>query len=105
MYIHTNTWIAGKNLKRQVYHQKMRFTAGLKGISDQDYEHAEKIFNIMEKKILGCYHDTHLKTDVSLLADVFETFRNTRLKNYNLDSAHFYTARGLVWKALFEDRC
>ena len=29
--IHTNTWMAGKNLKRQVYHWKMRFTV----ISDQ----------------------------------------------------------------------
>ena len=89
-------------MKRQVYHQKMRFTAGLKSISDQDHEQVEKIFNIMEKKILGCYHDTHLKTDVSLLADVFETFRNTRLKNYKLDPRHFYTAQGLVWQALLK---
>ena len=26
---HTNIWIAGRNLRRQVYHQKIRFTAGL----------------------------------------------------------------------------
>ena len=54
----------------------------------------------MERKALGCYHDTHLKTDVLLLADVFETFRNTCLKNYKLDPAHFYTAPGLAWQAL-----
>ena len=37
-----------------------------------------------------------------LLADVFEAFRNTGLKNYKLDPAHFYTASGLVWQALLK---
>ena len=74
----------------------------LKGISDQDYEHGQESWNTMEKKTLGCYHDTCLKTDVLLLADVFETFRNTCLKNYKLDPAHFYTAPGLAWQALLK---
>ena len=74
----------------------------MKGISDHDYEHAQKVWNIIEKKTLGCYHDTYLKTDVLLLADVFEIFRNTCLKNYKLDPAHFYTAPGLAWQALLK---
>ena len=72
----------------------------MKGISDQDHEHAQQVWNTMEKKTLGCYHDTYLKTDVLLFADVFETFRNTCLKNYKLDPAHFYVAPGLAWQAL-----
>ena len=68
----------------------------MKGISDQDYEHAQKVWNIMEKKTLRRYHDTYLKTDVLLLADVFETFWNTCLKNYKLDPAYFYTTPGLA---------
>ena len=29
VYTHTSTWMGGRNLRRQVYHQKMCFTAGL----------------------------------------------------------------------------
>ena len=29
----------------------------MKGISDQDHEHAQQVWNIMEKKTLGCFHD------------------------------------------------
>ena len=42
----------------------------MKSISDQDYEHPHQIWTITEKKALGCYHNTYLKTDVLLLADV-----------------------------------
>ena len=33
------------------------------------------------------------------MAIVFEVFRKVCLKNYGLDTAHFYTAPGLRWKA------
>ena len=33
----------------------------MKDISDQNYEHAQQVWNTMEKKTLGCYHDTFLK--------------------------------------------
>ena len=66
----------------------------MKSISDQDYEHAQQVWNIMEKKTLRCYHNTYLKTDVLLLTDVFKTLRNTCLGHYRLDPAHFYRATG-----------
>ena len=34
-----------------------------------------------------------------LLANVYEDFRDTCLKHYKLDPAHFYTSPGLAWKA------
>ena len=51
---------------------------------------------------LGCYHDTYLKTDVLVLTDVLEAFRNSCLKNYKLDPAHFFNALGLTWQALLK---
>jgi hypothetical protein len=48
---------------------------------------------------MGDYHDLYLKSDVLLLADVFENFRNVCLKAYNLDPCHFYTSPGLAWQA------
>ena len=68
----------------------------MKGISDQDFEHTQQVWNNMEKKTLGFCHDTCLKTDVLLLADVFETFRDTCLENYKLDPAYFYIAPRLA---------
>ena len=34
----------------------------MKGIRDHDYE--QQIWNTMEEKTLGCYHDTYLKTEI-----------------------------------------
>ena len=48
---------------------------------------------------MGEYHDLYLKTDTILLANVFKSFRNVCMENYGLDSAYFYTAPRLAWKA------
>ena len=48
---------------------------------------------------MGDYHDLYLKTDVLLLADVFENFRKKCLEYYGLDPAHYYTAPGLSWES------
>ena len=45
------------------------------------------------------YHDLYLKTDVILLSNMFEAFRDTCLEHYKLNPAHFYTSPGLAWKA------
>ncbi|XP_057293817.1 uncharacterized protein LOC130622378 [Hydractinia symbiolongicarpus] len=68
-------------------------------ISDADYAHAQKVWKDMKVGNMGIYHDIYLKTDVLLLADVFETFRETCSRYYELDPAHFYTTPGLTWQA------
>ena len=56
-------------------------------ISDEDYEHAKRIWREFDMKTMSDYHDLHLKSDDLSLADVFEEFRNVCLENYKLDPA------------------
>ena len=71
-------------------------------IRHEDYEHAKRVWEAFECENLGTYHDLYLLTDTLLLADVFENFRKTCLKNYGLDPAHYYTSPGLSWDALLK---
>ena len=74
-------------------------------ISDEDYEHAQKVWKGFDMKHFGEYHDLYLKTDVILLSNVFEAFRNTCLQHYKLNPAHFYTSPDLAWQAALKKTC
>ena len=66
-------------------------------ISDDDYKHAHAVWDEFGMKTFKDYHDLYNKSDVLLLADVFENFRDVCMKNYQLDPAWYYTAPGLAW--------
>ena len=72
-------------------------------ISDEDYNHALNVWQTFGCKTIRDYHNLYLKSDVLLLADVFENFRATCLKHYNLDPAHYYTSPGLAWDACLKE--
>ena len=67
-------------------------------ITDDEYAHAHAVWEAFGCKTLGDYHDLYVKTDVALLADVFENFRNL----CRLDPANYYTSPGLSWDALLK---
>ena len=69
------------------------------GISDKDYKHAKEVWNTFEMETMRDYHNLYNKTDVLLLADVFENFRKVCKKIYKLDPCWYYTAPGLAWDA------
>ena len=71
----------------------------MSSISEEDYQHAQRVWKEFGIHNLGDYHDLYLRTDVVLLANVFEAFKDTCLRRYKLDPAHFYTSPGLAWKA------
>ena len=68
-------------------------------INEDDYQHAQKVWEEFGIRNLGDYYDLYLRTDVVLLANVYEAFRDACLRHYSLDPAHFYTSPGLAWKA------
>ena len=70
-----------------------------KGITKGDYKHALNVWNVFNMKTFLDYHELYNETDVLLLADVFENFRDICLKIYGLDPAHYFTAPGLAWDA------
>ena len=68
-------------------------------ITNEDYEHAQKVWSTFNIKNLGEYHDLYVQSDTLLLADVFENFRDKYIERYELDPAHFLSAPGLAWQA------
>ena len=71
----------------------------MSSINEDDYQHTQKVWEEFGVRNLGDYDDLYLQTDLILLANVFEAFRDTCLEHFKLDPAHFYTSPGLAWKA------
>ena len=69
----------------------------LENISETDYAHANNVFKKFKINNLGEYHDLYARSDTLLLADIFKNFRQSCLKNYELDPAHFVSLPGLAW--------
>ena len=70
-----------------------------KGINNYNYQHVLNVWKTWKMKTFKEYLELYNITDVLLLADVFENFRDICLKNYGLDPVYYYTAPGLAWDA------
>ena len=71
-------------------------------ITDDEYDHAKKVWKTFKIKTMGKYHDLYLGSDVLLLTDVFENFRKTCMQYYKLDPCHYFTSPGLSWDAMLK---
>lgn len=73
-------------------------------ISDENYQYALDVYNKADCKNIGDYNDLYLKTDVLILADIFENFRSICIKpeSYGLDPVHYYTLPGFSWDAMLK---
>ena len=100
-YEYTDSW---EKFQEVQFPGKEKFYSSLSNtsVSTEEYERALKIHSEFNCKNLGEYSDLYLKTDVCLLADVFENFRDTCLQYYKLDPAHYLSSPGLAWDAMLK---
>lgn len=61
--------------------------------------HAQQVWSTFKLKNLEEYQDIYLRSDVLLLADVFENFRDLTMKTYQIDPAHFFSCLQLSWQS------
>jgi len=80
---------------KDAFHSKLNNS----NITDDDFEHALRVWDNFKIKTFREYHDLYMKLDVLLSTDVFENFRSVCLKNYGLDPCWYFTAPGLAWDA------
>ena len=73
-----------------------------KGINNYNYKHVLNVWKTFKMKTFKDFLSVYNTSDVLLLADVFEKFRDVCLKNYGLDPVHYYTAPGLAWDAMLK---
>ena len=85
----------------ETLHNKESFYSNLnmENVDVIDYRHGNNIFKRFILKNIGEYLDLYVQSDTLLLAGVFENFRNTCLKVYELDPAHFLSLPGLAWQS------
>ena len=69
----------------------------MENITDADYTHAKNVCKDFEIKNIGEYHDLYVKSNILLLTNIFENFRNMCLKIYECNPAKFLSAPALTW--------
>ena len=70
----------------------------MSSINSDDYQHAQRVWKEFRIHNLRDYHDLYLRTDVVLLANVYEAFRETCPEHYKLDPAHSIHLQGWLGK-------
>ena len=74
-YEYMDSW---KRFKEESLPDKESFYSELnkEHVTDEDYAHAQKVWNTFKIKNLGEHHDLYVQSDTSLLEDVFENFKD-----------------------------
>ena len=59
--------------------------------SDSDYRHAKEVWSSMGMQTMRDYLEVYVKSDVLLLADVLNLFRQTMISDFKLDPLQYYS--------------
>ena len=97
-YEYVNSW---EKLDEKKLPKKSDFYSSLteEGITDSEYKHVCKIWEITKCKSIGDLCEFYVQTDTLLLACVMENFRDLCLKYYKLDPLHYVSLPGLTFDA------
>ena len=68
-----------------------------KAITTEDYEHSKMVWEHFSCKTLEDYMRVYLTSDVTLLADIFETYRDFFKAKFDLDPAHYVSLPSLSY--------
>jgi hypothetical protein len=71
-------------------------------VSDDDYAFAKTVWDKFNVANLGGYLDIYLKSDICLLADVFQKFRNALYTNFRLEALHYVSLPSFAWSAMLK---
>ena len=71
-------------------------------ISDEDYNRALLVWRHFNIQNMGEYNDLYLQTDVLLLSDIFENFRNKCMDFYGLDPVYYFTLPNYAWDVMLK---
>jgi len=93
-----------KKLKDTCLPPRESFYSSLTGdtVFEVNYAHAVNVRQRFTIRTVGEYSDLYLKTDVLLLADIFDNFRDSCVSSYGLDPAYYYTLPGFMWDAMLK---
>ena len=70
--------------------------------SEADYQHAMAVWDKFNCTSMADYHNLYLKTDVLLLADVFESYRDATIATLGLDPSYYVSAPHLSWDCMMK---
>ena len=73
-----------------------------RGISDCDYQHALKVFEVFECKDFESYLTLYVRLDTLLLVDVFETWREMCFNSYGLEIVKYVSLPSYAFDSLFK---
>ena len=90
--------IFNENLENEKLPDKKYFynMSKLKDINVEEYEEVKNFYKNMEFKNIREYLECYLKSDITLLADVFNNFRKIIFDNLGLDCVKYISAPSLT---------
>ena len=79
---------------KEAFHSSLN----MEDITYVDHRLAKRVFESLNNRDLGDYHDLYVQSDTLMLSDIFENFRSKCIEIYELDPALFLSASGLAWQ-------